>query len=81
MNVREGLIDFGEGCQPASSPTDQEPGLLDNISPPQNVGRLSAGMGGGRTAIKDLSITNLGVELKNMFSIRRMRNERHINGK
>lgn len=79
MNVRQGLIDFGDGCQPGSSLTDQEPGLLDNISPPQNVGRMSAG--GGRTAIKDLSITNLGVELKNMFSTRRMRNERHSNGK
>lgn len=67
--MKRGLIDFGDGLNSESDPSEQEPGIIDNISMPEKtVGPTSAVSTSNRTAIKDISITNLKVEFRNMVS-------------
>lgn len=69
VNARHGLINFGDTPNFGPSPSELEPPILDSISMPQRtVGPTSAVSNSNRTAIKDISITHLKVEFRNMVS-------------
>lgn len=69
VNARHGLINFGDTPNCGSSPSELEPPILDSISMPEKtVGPTSAVSNSNRSAIKDISITHLKVEFRNMVS-------------